>query len=85
MTGKTLLRRYARGERDFRGIVLRGVDLSEATLAAADFSEADLSRQPCRLPSLGVDRIALHAEMNEQSNSLMAVLSVAGENWARRS
>jgi uncharacterized protein YjbI with pentapeptide repeats len=42
MTARELLDRYARGERDFRGIVPRRADLSEAILAGADFAEADL-------------------------------------------
>ncbi len=43
MTVKELLRRYAHGERDFRGIVLRKRDLSEATLVGSHFDDADLS------------------------------------------
>ncbi len=33
MDGRELLRRYARGQRDFRGIVLRQATLCEANLA----------------------------------------------------
>jgi uncharacterized protein YjbI with pentapeptide repeats len=43
VTGKELLRRYARGERDFRGIVLRKGNLSEAILVGSHFEDADFS------------------------------------------
>ncbi len=39
---KEVLRRYAAGERDFRGLNLRGQSFKGADLSGADFSEADL-------------------------------------------
>ena len=43
MDTNELLRCYARGDRDFRGIVLRGADLCEASLSGVHFEDADLS------------------------------------------
>ena len=39
---KEVLRRYAAGERNFRGLNLRGQSFKGADLSGADFSEADL-------------------------------------------
>lgn len=39
---KEVLRRYAAGERDFRGLNLRGQSFKGADLSDADFSETDL-------------------------------------------
>ncbi len=43
MEATELLDRYAHGERDFCGALLRGADLSEANLTAARFRDADFS------------------------------------------
>jgi hypothetical protein len=43
MNARILLRRYVRGDRDFRGIALRGADLCEAKLSGTHFEDADLS------------------------------------------
>src|SRR5688572_33120622 len=43
MNRRTLLRSYAHGRRDFRGVMARGIDLREARLPGADFSGADLT------------------------------------------
>jgi len=44
LTAEGLLSRYAAGERDFRGAVLSGVNLSTAQLAGINLSGADLRR-----------------------------------------
>ena len=44
MTRDELLSRYAAGERDFRRVNLRGVDLSEAILTEANLAGACLAR-----------------------------------------
>lgn len=41
MNASELLRRYTAGERDFRGVDLRGVYLREAILSGADLRLAD--------------------------------------------
>src|SRR5262245_27792377 len=38
-----LLKRYAKGRRDFRGVILRGLNLHEADLSGTDLREADLT------------------------------------------
>ena len=38
-----LLKRYADGKRDFRGVILRGQSLHEADLSGIDLRESDLS------------------------------------------
>jgi uncharacterized protein YjbI with pentapeptide repeats len=43
MTAEELLERYAAGERDFAGIDLHGVDLSQAVLRGINLDRADLS------------------------------------------
>ncbi|MBE7380632.1 MAG: pentapeptide repeat-containing protein [Leptolyngbya sp. SIO1E4] len=42
LTAQTVLRRYAAGERDFRGAILRGCNFRGAELSGADFSGADI-------------------------------------------
>ncbi len=42
LTAAELIRRYGAGERDFRRLDLRGLNLSRQQLAGADFSGADL-------------------------------------------
>lgn len=43
MTAEELLERYAAGERDFAGVDLHGVDLSNAVLRGINLDRADLS------------------------------------------
>jgi uncharacterized protein YjbI with pentapeptide repeats len=43
MTAEELLARYAKGQRDFRGVILRGADLRQADLSFAVFQGADLT------------------------------------------
>ncbi len=42
MTTEELLKRYAAGERDFRGVFWPGADLQEARLREADLRDADM-------------------------------------------
>ncbi|MEM1281156.1 MAG: pentapeptide repeat-containing protein [Cyanobacteria bacterium P01_H01_bin.152] len=42
LTAKTVLQLYAAGERDFRGVILRGCNFRGADLSGADFSGADI-------------------------------------------
>ncbi|MEM9273152.1 MAG: pentapeptide repeat-containing protein [Cyanobacteria bacterium P01_F01_bin.143] len=44
MKAKEVLRRYADGERNFRGVNLRGCSFKDKDLSGADFSEADIRR-----------------------------------------
>ncbi|MBE9112314.1 pentapeptide repeat-containing protein, partial [Nodosilinea sp. LEGE 07298] len=42
LRGRTVAQRYAEGERNFRGAILRGANLQGQTLSQADFSGSDL-------------------------------------------
>ena len=43
MTAAELLKAYAKGERNFKGVDLSGANLEDAELSEADFSGADFS------------------------------------------
>jgi len=43
LTADDLLRKYANGERNFRNITIRNVDIIDANLEGADFRSSDLS------------------------------------------
>lgn len=49
MTAKELLERYAAGERDFTGVDLYGVDLSNAVLTEINLDRADLKSPAVKL------------------------------------
>ena len=69
ITASEILKRYAKGERDFRYWQLAGADLRGADLSGADLSGADLSGAILQGADFHMANLSGVIGMDEDSNS----------------